>query len=116
MIIIRQGSTPKITCHIPEDIDMSMIDNVWLYLAQNIDGVNDTIVVDKKYSQEEVVIDPAEHTLSVKLTQKDSLALNCGVATIQIRLHYSNDDSNTSQEDRVRILPAYKKGEMTNEN
>lgn len=116
MITIRRGSTPRITCHIPEDIDMTTIANVWLYLAQNLDGRNNKVVVDKTYTKQDIDIDIAERTISIKLSQEDSLALKVGTATIQMRLLFDNEDAKVSQEDTVRVLDAYKEGVMTNEN
>ena len=47
-IVIRRGSTPEIKCYIPEDIDMSSIVNIWLYLTQNEHG-KDIVKIDKLY-------------------------------------------------------------------
>lgn len=116
MITIRRGGTKKITCHIQEDVDMSSIDNVWVYLTQCVDGVNNKVVVDKKYSDSEIVMDIPERTISVKLTQEDSLALHVGTAIIQMRVHYTNGDSDPSNEETVRVLPVYKEGVMTSAN
>ena len=112
-IVIRRGATPRITTHIPDDIDMSEITNVWIYISQS-EGCQNVVKVDKGIT--DVQIDPDEKTISVKLTQEDTIALKVGTGTIQIRLLLSNGDCLPSSEGTVRVLSLYKEGVMTDEN
>lgn len=116
MITIRRGSTPTITCHIPDDIEMEHISNVWLYLSQNIDGCNNEVVIDRSYAKEEIDKDDLEHIISVLLTQEETLALKVGTAVLQVRLYFDTDISLPSSEETVRVLDVYKGGVMSSEN
>ena len=83
MIEIRRGSTPKITCNIPEIIAMENISNVWVYVSQN-----KKLIVDRNI--ETIDIDVENHSISVVLTQQETLALApLPNAIIQIRLYLS---------------------------
>ena len=112
MITIRRGSTPNIICHIPDEIDMSEITNVWLYLTQEEHGKN-KVIIDKIFPDMDLNLD--EQTISVKLSQEETLALRLGVATIQIRLLMEDGDCLPSSEESVRVLNVYKEGVMENE-
>ena len=87
MITIRRGSTPTITCHIPDDIEMEHISK-----------------------------DDLEHIISVLLTQEETLALKVGTAVLQVRLYFDSDISLPSSEETVRVLDVYKGGVMSSEN
>lgn len=110
-IVIRRGSTPEIKCYIPEDIDMSSIVNIWLYLTQNEHG-KDVVKIDKLY--DDITKTPEEHLLSVTLSQDDTLNLKAGTALIQIRLLMQDGTCLPSSEETVRVLNVYKGGVMTN--
>lgn len=111
-IVIRRGSTPEIKCYIPEDIDMSSIVNIWLYLTQNEHG-KDIVKVDKVFT--ELTVNVEEHYISVRLSQDDSLNLKVGTALIQIRLLMQDGACLPSSEETVRVLNVYKEGVMTDE-
>lgn len=109
MLIIRRGSTPRITCRVPEPIDMESILNIWIYLYQRGD-----VIVDKLYN--DVEKDYENRTLAVTLTQEESLALKEGVANLQVRLYFESGASMPSQEVQVRVLGVGKGGVMTSES
>ena len=116
MIKIRRGSTTEITVHIPESLDMPSIQNIWLYIAQNIDGCNTKVIIDRSYAKEELDKDDIERIISVVLTQEETLALKVGTAVLQLRLYFDDNTSLPSAEESVRVLDVYKGGVMTSEN
>ena len=89
---IIQGSTPSITCSIPEEIDMELIQNIWLFVSQK-EGYNKTkLVVDRK--ADTITKDIENRTIKVTLTQEETLALNpdCS-AVIQIQFYMEDESS-----------------------
>lgn len=119
MLIIRQGSTPTITIGIPEDdnegeaIDMEKITNAWVYIYDHAEK----ILVDKKMSADEVTKDDVDRILSVRLEQKETLALPLGSLYIQAKLYFGEDATALpSEEYPVRVLPDGKKEVISNEN
>ena len=116
MIKIRRGSTTEITVHIPESLDMPSIQNIWLYIAQGIDGFNNKVVIDRSYAKDEIEKDDIERTLTVILTQEETLALKVGDGVCQLRLYFDDDTCFPSAEEKVRVLDVYKGGVMTSEN
>lgn len=116
MVTIRRGSTATITCHIPDDIDMTSVDNVWLFIAQKPDGRESEVIIDRSYSEHEITKDDENKTISVKLTQEETLALRYGNAFLQVKLHFMNGDAFPSQAEQIQILECYKNGVMSSEN
>ena len=117
MVTIRRGATAKITCHIPQDVDMTEIDNVWLYIAQSVNKKLDReVIIDRSYAEQEIDKDDEQKTISVKLTQEETLALTYGNAFLQIRVHFMNGDSFPSQAEQIQVLECYKNEVMTSEN
>ena len=79
MQIIR-GTTPTITANVRSNIDLSQVDNVWVYIYQQ-----GQVVIDKEDNQ--VEIDDAAKKIKIILSQEDTLALRADVgALFQIRL------------------------------
>lgn len=104
MIEIRRGSTPRITCKIPETIAMENISNVWVYVSQN-----KKLIVDRNI--ETLDIDVENHSISVVLTQQETLALApLPNAIIQIRLYLSDGTSLPSTAEYITVLDVYKDG------
>ena len=104
VILIRRGTTPTIQVVLPDELDMSTIVTAWIYINQNgeviVDRSNDTIEIE-------------DNTLSITLTQEETLALSDGFAFIQVRLLDTDGVALASQENRVHVLPIYKEGEIT---
>lgn len=81
MQIIR-GTTPLITANVRSNIDLSAVNEVWAYIYQQ-----GRVIIDKKLSDEQVVIDTDTRKITVQLTQEDTLALRADSGAIfQMRL------------------------------
>lgn len=101
MIAIRRGTTPLITIELPEEFDVESITTVWIYISQN-----EEVVIDKVTEDVEI----AENTLSVALTQEETLSLEAGLAILQCRLLNDEDVAFASQASSVRVLDVKKGG------
>lgn len=81
MQIIR-GTTPLITANVRSNIDLSAVSEVWAYIYQQ-----GRVIIDKKLSDNQVVINTDYKTIKVQLTQEDTLALRANSGAIfQMRL------------------------------
>ena len=109
MQIIR-GTTPTITVNVRSNINLSLVDEVWLYIYQQ-----GNIVIDKQKSAQEVSIDQVNKKITTMLTQEDTLALKADVgALFQVRLLLSdsNHTALASLASNVVIKEIYKGGEI----
>lgn len=87
MAIIR-GTTPTLTFHVKnEQLDLDEIAEVWVTFRTKA-GVK---VKDKTYTKEDVVIDSAEHTIELALSQEDTLDFTDTNMVVQLRVRLDND-------------------------
>ena len=101
---ILQGTTPTLTFKVKNDIDLNTITVLWIYITQQ----NKEKVL-KELS--DVTIDNENKTISVTLTQQDTLACKAQVETIlQIRALAGADTALETKGTKITILPAYKGG------
>lgn len=75
-----RGTTPTLTWKITSELDFNTITEVWITMA-NFD-TEETF----EYSASEVAIDPELKTISVSLTQEDTLKFSDGEVELQLRL------------------------------
>lgn len=97
-----RGTTPTIFVLIPENIDMSLITEIWIYIYQN-----GKLKVDKTIN--DMYIDYEKHSINVDLTQNDTLELKHGDAKFQIRV-VTNGKALATLEYDVYIHEVYKGG------
>ena len=105
MEIIR-GTTPTIVMDATSDIDLTKVVSIWVYISQS-----DVVRVDKKIT--DVVIDPVAKTITVKLTQDDTLGLRAGQALFQVRLLLIDDTALATIATTISIREIYKEGVIT---
>lgn len=102
-----RGTTPTITITVKnDDIDLSTIEQVWIYVSQQ-----NKVKIDKDI--DDVTIDTGEKTITVKLTQEDTLALRAGDSFFQMRVLLSDDTALATIATKVTVLDVYKNGEIT---
>ena len=78
---ITRGTTPLIAFTLPIEITKDQIKEAYLTVAQD-----KRVIVDKKLSAEELVVDDATATIAGKLTQVDTSLLTANkIAEMQIR-------------------------------
>jgi len=103
MEIIR-GTTPTIIVSIQTEIDLSELSAAWVYISQQ-----GKVRVNKVLTDIEVDI---EHkTLSLELTQTDTLALKAGIETFfQVRLRMEDDTALATTAAKITVKEIYKEG------
>ena len=112
MEIIR-GTTPTIIVNVLDDIDLSEVISVWIYIAQG-EGHKRVIINREK---PDTIFDFENRTMQVRFEQEDTLGLKEGDAKFQIRLLI--DDGSTVPKalamvaQDIRILEIYKEGVIT---
>lgn len=108
MQLIR-GTTPTITINVTnEDLDLSTVSQIWVYIAQqNKAKVNKTI--------EDVTIDAENKTITLRLEQADTLALRAGDCYFQIRMLLEDTTALATIAQKLTVVEVYKGGEITNE-
>lgn len=102
MRIIR-GTTPTITMTVNNDMDISTLVDVWVYISQG-----GKTKIDKKFS--DLSFDYANKSMSVTLTQTDTLALKAGDALIQVRAITSDGVALGMVAQSIDIEEVYKNG------
>lgn len=102
MEIIR-GTTPTIIISVQTDIDLSVVSAAWIYISQQ-----NKVRVDKKLN--DISIDAEEKTITVTLTQQDTLNLKANIeAFFQIRLRLGETALATTAT-KIVIKEIYKDG------
>ena len=102
MQLIR-GTTPTIIITVQTEIDLHQVSEVWIYISQQ-----NKVKVDKQL--EDTTFDYEERTMTVTLSQDDTLALKEGEALFQIRLLLMNGTALATLASKVDVKPIYKGG------
>lgn len=108
MQLIR-GTTPTIVINIKDDIDLSLITEIWVYISQQ-----NKVQVDKKL--EDISFDYDNKQISLKLTQQDTLNLKAGNALFQIRMLLKDGTALATGGSQITINEIYKTGIITGDN
>lgn len=108
MELIR-GTTPTIIITVETEIDFDDVSAVWIYISQQ-----NKVKVDKELS--DVTFDKAKRTITVTLSQNDTLALKADAeALFQIRLLMVNGTAFATRASKVKVIEVYKNGVITEE-
>jgi len=103
-----RGTTPNLSFHIISDVDLTKIKEVWLTIADF--NVEETF----KYSAEEVAIDNEAKTISVQLTQEQTLVFeDDSTVEIQMRVLDDSDLSYVTKITEVEMKRILKDGVIT---
>lgn len=107
MEIIR-GTTPTIIVNVLDDIDLSEVVSVWLYIVQKKTIIN--------REKPDVIFDFENRTMSITFEQDDTLELKEGEAKFQIRMLLDDGTKRTALAtvaQDIEILEIYKEGIIT---
>lgn len=107
MQLIR-GTTPTIIITVQTEIDLHQVAEVWIYISQQ-----NKVKVDKQL--ENVTFDYEERTMTVTLSQEDTLNLKDGDALFQIRLLLMDGTALATLASKVDVKPIYKGGVISEE-
>ena len=103
MQLIR-GTTPTIVITITNELDLTTIQEVWVYIAQQ-----NKVKIDKLYS--DVTIDAEHNKISVKLEQEDTLNLKANQdALFQIRMLLTDGTALATIATEIEVGEVYKGG------
>ena len=83
-----RGTTPTVTFNLSADFELSMIDKCYVTFKSRSGKHEITL--------EDVVINEEESTLSVTLSQEDTLSFDEGLVEIQIRIKLSSGEAYAS--------------------
>lgn len=103
MQLIR-GTTPTIVITITNEMDLSTVQEVWVYIAQQ-----NKVKVDKLLP--DVTIDAENNKISVRLEQEDTLALKANQdALFQIRMLLTDETALATVATEIEVGEVYKGG------
>lgn len=102
MDLIR-GTTPTIYINIRDEIDLSKVVTIWIYVYQN-----NSIKICKELS--DVSINIQDRQIIVELSQVDTLSLKRGDALFQIRILLNDGTALATKASNIHIDEIYKDG------
>jgi len=110
IIEITRGTTPTITTHVKNlVIPMDQVKQVWVVFAQD---PFKKLKISKEI--EDVVLDNEKQTISVLLSQEDTLALKKGEAFFQVKVHMLDGSTLATRDDyKAIIYESYRGGVMS---
>lgn len=80
-----RGTTPTFTFTLPDEVDLTLAENVYVTFAK----MNETIIFTKDKDDEDIEI--IAHSVEVYLTQEETLALPIGQVKVQLNWLYDDD-------------------------
>ena len=91
--MIIRGTTPSLTFHVKNTtLDLDTIAEIWVTFRTKA-GVR---VKEATYTKEDVLIDAAEHTITLNLTQEDTLDFSDTDMVVQLRVRFDDDNAYAS--------------------
>ena len=99
-----RGTTPSITFNIKTDIDLDELAVCYITLK----SVDKNIV--ETYDLDDIIVDSQLKTLTIALSQEETLAFARGVIYVQIRLRTNDDLAYASQIKELRMNDILKDG------
>ena len=102
MQLIR-GTTPTIVINIKSEIDLTLVSQVWVYISQM-----NKVKVDKEIA--DVTLDDEEKTITLTLSQDDTLNLKAGEGLFQIRLLLQDQTALATLASKISVAEVYKPG------
>lgn len=105
-INITRGTTPTITIHVPQDVDLSSASEIWVTLKQQPRSLT------KSLTDGQVAVDGSD--ISINLTQTETLAFKAGQGgLIQVRILLAAGLALASQIEHVNVYEVIKGGEIS---
>lgn len=101
-----RGTTPTITFKINTDLDLNEIAECWITFKSKL-GTRE-----KTFTLTDIIVDPELKTLTVALSQEETLYFNSGAIDIQIRLRMIDDLAYASNIQEIKMKKILKDGEI----
>lgn len=106
MAIIR-GTTPTLTFHVKDEtLDLDQIVDIWITFKTKA-GVSPKEIT---FGMEDVAIDAQERTITLNLTQEDTLEFTNSNMVVQLRVKFDNDMAYASNIMDIDIRHILKEG------
>ena len=105
---LTRGTTPTIGLNIKDELDLSLVTEVWVYFSQQ-----NKVKIDKTI--DDVTIDTENNKITLTLTQEDTLGLKSGDAIFQMRMLLQDGTALASKDSKVTVNEVYKGGVITAE-
>lgn len=105
--MIIRGTTPTLTFHIKNPtLDLDQIAEIWVTFRTKT-GVN---LKEKTYTHDDVLIDNTDRTITLNLTQEDTLNFTDRYMVVQLRVRFNDDVAYASSIMDVDIGQILKEG------
>lgn len=101
-----RGTTPTFTFKVNTDIDLTEIAECWITFKARLGNKTET------FDLSQITVDPVEKTLTVVLTQEETLNFCTGTIDVQIRLRTNDDLAYASNIKEVIMNRILKDGEI----
>lgn len=97
-----RGTTPELTLTLETDLNLDTLESCWVTIksATNI----------KNIGLEDLFVDNENKTITVGLSQEDTLKFGPGEARVQVRMRTASDQAFASSEATIRIDQILKDG------
>jgi hypothetical protein len=79
------GTTPTISIKVNEELELDNIKQIWFTISSNTHKITKTI--------DDVFLDDEEKTISITLSQEETLLFSAGYVYVQIRVLTKNDEA-----------------------
>lgn len=99
---MTRGTTPTFLIKVNSDLDLSTVSKLWITFEQNN--------IEKTFNLEDVEVNASEKTISVFMSQEDTLEFATGYALLQIRGLTADEKAFASKVKRVDIERILKEG------
>ena len=101
-----RGTTPTISFKINTDLDLNTLAECWVTFETRL-GTRE-----KTFDMSDLIIDPETKTISVTMSQEDTLYFTAGTLQIQIRLRTTDDLAYASDIQEMTMNGILKDGEI----
>lgn len=108
---IIRGTTPSVTFRITSEVDLSKFTEIWFTIADGQTTAERTF----KLSDNEISVDSEASTLTVTLSQEDTLSFKSKMVRVQIRALDDSDLSYATDIIDVALAEILKGGVIANE-
>ena len=101
-----RGTTPTITFKINTELDLNDLAECWVTFKSKV-GMRE-----KTFSLSDLIVDPVEKTITVAMSQDETLYFTSGSILIQIRLRTTDDLAYASDIKEIKMCGILKDGEI----
>ena len=101
-----RGTTPSITFKIKTDIVLNDLAECWITFKSKLGSK------EKTFTLQDIIVDAENKTLTISMSQDETLYFNTGTLDIQIRLRMNDDLAYASDIQEITMKKILKDGEI----